>query len=269
MHFMMLLAALALHEMSHLITINLFEYQINELKLTPFGGCLTVDPLFETNPTAEFLIAASGPFVNWVMVGGIAYLRLLGIENTFLTSWQLYNILIGFVNLVPAFPLDGGRMFHAWLVKNFGLVVAAVWSRVLSLISAAGFIGFASVRLSMQQGGSFYLLFGLFILFHLFFIHKPRLALYWRLLQRKKMLLARRGHLPIRQVMVGPETPLREALANYVSDDYLYFSVCEGGKVIRTVSEETAWETLTKEGFKATFLETLKTRKPASSENFL
>lgn len=268
LHFLMLLSALALHEISHLITINLFEYQVNELKLTPFGGCLSVDPLFETNPTAEFIIAASGPFMNWAMVGGVAYLKLLGVENAILTSWQLYHILIGFINLIPAFPLDGGRMLHAWLVKHCGLAAAAVWSKVLSLISAVILMGYGVERLSKRQGGSFYLFVGLFILCHLFFINKPRLALYWRLLQRKKRILGRKGHVPIRHVMVRPETPLRDALAHNVSDDYLYFSVYKGGEVIFTVSEETAWETLTQKGFQATFLETMKRENTESWKNF-
>jgi len=266
-HFMMLLAALALHELSHLITINLFEYQVSELRLTPFGGCLTVDPLFETNPTAEFVIAASGPFINWAMVGGVAYLKLLDIEHAVLTAWQFYNLLIGCVNLIPAFPLDGGRMLHAWLVKHFGLVSAVVWSGAISALSAAALLGYSSVRLLKGQGGSFYLLFGLFILFHLFHIRKPRLPLYWRLLQRKKALLGRRGHLPLRQVLVKPETRLREALARYVSDDYLCFSVWARGNVIRTVSEEDVWETLAQEGFQATFRETLKRRNSVSLQN--
>ena len=105
------LTALAIHEFTHLLSCELLGYPIHELRLNILGGCLKVDPSFTVNPTAEFIIAAAGPLANLLMVGGVLYLRLLGISNIFLEYWLQINLLIGIVNLIPAAPLDGGRDF--------------------------------------------------------------------------------------------------------------------------------------------------------------
>lgn len=257
LNFILLLTTLAIHECSHLVTITLFNYRVSQFWLTPFGGRLSLDPLFEINPEAEFFIAASGPLINWMMVGGVSYLQLLGVTNPILSSWQQYNFLIGLVNLIPASPLDGGRMLHAWFASHFGLKLAAKWSRWVSAGSSGVFIGYALMKLYRREGGSFYLLIGIFILWQLCSVQVPGLTLFWRLYQRKKKLLRLKGHLPVKTVAVNPKTPLRSVIGAYSLDEYLQFAVYDHGRILRMITEEEVWESLMKDGFKATFMETM------------
>lgn len=266
-NFLMLFTALMIHEWAHWLAIRSFGYRVTELALTPFGGQLKVDPLFEINPEAEWFIAVSGPLINWLMVAGVSYLHWLGIDNIFLNSWQRYNFLIGFINLIPALPLDGGRILHAWLTRHLGLALAAYWAKMLSALCAISFVGLSLVKITHRQGGLFYLLIGLFIFFHLFAKNSPRLNLFWRLSQRKKKLLLKRGHLPVKTVVVSPETLLSDVLLNYSLDEYLEILICEHGKAIERVTEERAWQMLLEQGFKVSFLALINRANGVSLQN--
>lgn len=252
-HFLMLLAALMIHEGSHWLAIKGFGYRVEAFSLTPLGGELKVDPLFEINPVAEWFIAVSGPLINWLMVAGVIYLRFLGMDNDFLNRWQQYNFLIGFINLIPAMPLDGGRLLHAWLTRHLGLSLAGYWVKVVSGFWAIGFIGFSLVKIIHRQGGLFYLSIGVFIFFHLFAKRSPQFNLFWRLSQRKKKLLLQKGHIPVKTVVVCPNTLLSDVLLTYNLDEYLEILICEHGKVVERVTEDLAWQVLLDQGIKVSF----------------
>ena len=253
----MLLATLAIHEISHLFCCAMFEYRVLEIRLTPFGGSLKIDPLFETNPVAESFIAAAGPLSNLLMAGGVFYLKLLGITNCYLNYWQITNLAIGIINLIPAFPLDGGRILHSWLNKNLGFENAVFWSKLISFVVAILVLVFGAVKL--QNGsGVIFITSGFFILFHVFKMQAPHLDYIWQLLQHKKRLLQRKGILNLKPMMVTPQTPIRVPLQKYGTHDYLLFFIFNDEDHFTVIGEELAWELLINKGFTATFQDTLK-----------
>ena len=169
LYILLALTALAIHEFSHILCCELLSYPVRELNLNLLGGCLKVDPAFAINPEAEWLIAVAGPLANLLMVGGVLYLQLLTINNSYLDYWLKVNLLIGLINLIPASPLDGGRILHAWLNKNIGLKNSARVSK--SLTAGIGFLllTMGVVQFYNQHTGILYILIGVFILYHLFF----------------------------------------------------------------------------------------------------
>lgn len=251
----MMLVALALHELSHWLALQLFEYQALEFKLTPLGGEFLVDSLLSVDPKAEFFIAASGPLINWIMVGAVFYLHHLGLDNSFLVGWQQCNYLIGFINLIPVAPLDGWRMLHAWLTQHFGAAGALQGSKIVSIISSFGLLGMGLLKFSGQRGGSLFMLIGLFALYQVWFVKPPQAGLYWKMLQRKKRLLAQRGCLGIKSIVVTPQTLLRKALDYHAANEYLQFTVYSKGKIVEILGEEQVWEVLATAGAEAKFSE--------------
>lgn len=253
----MLIGALLIHEISHILTADLFDYQAFELKLTLFGGRITLDPLFEIDPQAELVIAVSGPLINWLMVIGVFYLRLLGLNNHYLDYWQKFNYLIGAINLIPALPLDGGRIIHALLNQFLGVEKSFQWMKQFSAFIALTLLGFGLVKIFRQSGGSLYLVTAGLIVYNFFQTHPPHLDLLWKQQQRKLNLLEDKGSLKLKPVLVRPETSIWEALKKYGSNEYLLFFIPNRRSELTIVKEDSAWESLINNGFKTTFRETL------------
>lgn len=250
-------AALMIHEISHLLTSRLLGYQVTQLKLTIFGGCLTIDPLFEANPNAEAIIAAAGPAINFIMALGVWYLQLLGIRNDYLGYWQQLNLGIGLVNLLPAYPLDGGRILHAWLTQTCGLKIAAHVVRAITLGVALFFLISGCIQVWLKTGGLTLIIIGLFIIGQLWYGKAPEINFIWQVHRHKQKLLKQKGFLTSRMVMVESRTPLRLPLQYYGTNEYLLFLVDDGVKNLRLISEEQAWNILSKEGYQATFKEAI------------
>jgi stage IV sporulation protein FB len=246
------MAALSIHEISHILTCRLLGYQITQLKLTAFGGCLIVDPLFEANPNAEMIIAAAGPAVNFLMALSVFYLEFLGFRHDFLRYWQQLNLGMGLVNLIPAYPLDGGRIVHAWMVKTNGLKIAARVMRGITLGVALFFLVSGSIQLTLKNGGFTFLTTGLLIIVQLWRGQTPDLN-FWQIRRQKQRSLHQKGFINARLIRVEPGTPLRLPLQYYGTHEYLLFAMEDTHKNLQLISEDQAWNILSREGYQATF----------------
>ena len=128
-----LFVSVLLHELSHSLLSIRYGIQVNQIILFIFGGVSDIKE--ETKDfKKEFKIAVVGPLTSYVLSGlfwilfittsyigdtiqkneGVNYLILL--EGILLYS-SIINLIIGTFNLIPAFPLDGGRMLRAGLTK--------------------------------------------------------------------------------------------------------------------------------------------------------
>lgn len=111
-----------LHELGHALVARHLGVRVAGIELHFFGGAakLTAQP---KSAGDEIAIAAAGPAVSFAL-GGI------GMVLASLTGWYLFlvfgwiNLIMGVFNLVPALPMDGGRIFRAALSKRMGFVRA-------------------------------------------------------------------------------------------------------------------------------------------------
>lgn len=107
-------AAFVFHEWMHAAVARRYGVGTTRVTITLFGGIPEFDRRLPT-PESMFLIAASGPAVN-LFTGFacfVAAAALAGGPAVFLEVVALVNLLLGVINLVPAQPLDGGRLLHA------------------------------------------------------------------------------------------------------------------------------------------------------------
>src|SRR6516165_5893002 len=129
--FMVLLFACVLaHEFGHIFTARAFGVATPDVILLPIGGVARLERIPE-KPSEEFLIAVAGPLVNVVialvlMVGMRAHLdaqNLAAVESTSVSLVDRLaevNLFLALFNLIPAFPMDGGRVLRALLAARFG-----------------------------------------------------------------------------------------------------------------------------------------------------
>ena len=113
-----------LHELGHSLVARGFGLKVMDITLWPLGGIARMSEIPEVS-RIEALIAFAGPAVNFALAGiGILLLTVgpaLGFEPFVIRAFQVFvvvNLLQGGFNLLPAFPMDGGRVLRAFLGRK-------------------------------------------------------------------------------------------------------------------------------------------------------
>ncbi len=110
-----------LHELGHALTARRLGIPTRDILLTPIGGIATLSRM-PSRPQDELLITAAGPAVNLVLAA-LAYpltLVTTGLAGVVADYFLFYNLVLAAFNLVPAFPMDGGRLLRAFLTLKSG-----------------------------------------------------------------------------------------------------------------------------------------------------
>lgn len=146
-----LISAVFAHELAHILAARCTGIKIQEIRLMPFGGSARMENPYLIPAGRLFFIAIAGPAVNLC----IAVLAAASAQWQLIASTQANaiirpNLILFFFNLLPALPLDGGRMLYALLQRFLGEEVSlriAVWmGRIVagSLLCCAVFFGLHS-----------------------------------------------------------------------------------------------------------------------------
>lgn len=108
-----------LHELGHSLVARHFGVQVVDITFWPLGGMARMREIPE-DARIEGLIAVAGPAVNFALAALAAPLLLVVGENALMlvVSFVTLNLFMGAFNLVPAFPMDGGRLLRAWLGRK-------------------------------------------------------------------------------------------------------------------------------------------------------
>lgn len=113
-----LFASVALHELGHALTAARFGIRTAHITLYPFGGVAAIERM-PADPTQELAIALAGPAVNFVLCAAAGW-GWAATGSTVLVTLAVMNLLMGLFNLIPAFPMDGGRVLRALLSRRMG-----------------------------------------------------------------------------------------------------------------------------------------------------
>ena len=147
-------ASIVLHELGHALVARRLGVGVSGIELHFFGGLakLTSQPASSRD---EILIAAAGPAVSLALSG-------LGFLLSLATGWSVFallgavNLVIGVFNLIPALPMDGGRILRAILAQRLGFgkatVLAVKISRAVSIAFAVVGLAFFHVQLLLLAG---------------------------------------------------------------------------------------------------------------------
>jgi Zn-dependent protease len=142
---MMLFGVVFLHELGHSLVAQSFGIQVLDITFWPLGGMARMAELPE-KPRIEGLVAIAGPAVNAVLfTGGIFFHILFGVElvaHSVPGYFVAINLMMGLFNLIPAFPMDGGRILRAWLARKRDWVKATELAVHIGRVFALGMIVF-------------------------------------------------------------------------------------------------------------------------------
>lgn len=141
-------ACVILHELGHSIMAMRYGVHVQRILLLPIGGMAQFDRI-PREPSKELAITLAGPAVNFVLFGLLALL-LHGFSIDRIAPFPLslrqlaytlaaINLVMGVFNLIPVFPMDGGRIFRALLATRFDYLTATRWaSAVGKILATAG-----------------------------------------------------------------------------------------------------------------------------------
>lgn len=125
----LLFVCVVLHEFGHVLVARRFGIKTPEVTLLPIGGVASLQSLPE-KPSQELAVAIAGPLVNFVIailllaiLGGISGADFAGLDDprlSLVARLAAANIFLALFNLLPAFPMDGGRVLRALLAMRYG-----------------------------------------------------------------------------------------------------------------------------------------------------
>lgn len=147
---LLVFSVVVLHELGHCLAARHYGIRTHRILLLPIGGMAEFAEI-PREPRRELVIAIAGPMVNYTLIallllcfGWPDSLAGIGVPTTWgeVPAVLLYvNILMGVFNLLPAFPMDGGRILRALLATRLDYLAATRWAarigQVIALTCAA------------------------------------------------------------------------------------------------------------------------------------
>jgi Zn-dependent protease len=152
---LLLFTCIVLHELGHSLTARHFGVGVSRILLLPIGGMAEFESI-PREPRRELLITLAGPAVNF------AFVAILWPFLTVPAGWRggeipltwggllfgvwLVNLVMGCFNLIPVFPMDGGRILRSLLAMRWPYLRATRWAATIGkILATAGIVAMAFV----------------------------------------------------------------------------------------------------------------------------
>ena len=152
--------AVILHELAHLAVLHILNGRIKSFGAAPFGLCIEYDSS-SLSLKGEALVNAAGGIINLFFAA--ASVVLYCIFRVDLLNFGIVSFLVALVNLIPAEPLDGGKLLHLGIASAFKPFVACKVSAIVTYVFGFMIFLFSSYMLLTSVSGIYPLLFSVYI----------------------------------------------------------------------------------------------------------
>ncbi len=217
-----LFVSVFIHELAHSLVSIKNGVKVNEISLWLFGGISSMDEI-PRDPNLEIKISAVGPLSS-LAIGVITFVAGSLSPDAVLAFMLMYlgfiNFLLAGFNLIPAFPMDGGRILRASLAKRMPYAKAT--------------------RTAADVGKVFAVIFGIIGLFYNIFLILIAFFIYMAASQESQSVMVREvlGRVLVKNIMskdvktVSPDMTVEDFLKKVMKHQHTGFPVVKGDKVV-------------------------------------
>ncbi len=122
--------------MGHGMMAQSFSWRVKRIALLPFGGVAEMDEHGNRSLKEEFLVIAAGPFQHvWLVLGGWILFQLTILEGDVFFLFLHLNLMVFLFNLLPIWPLDGGKFLSLLFALKFNYLKAYEYTLLFSFVT--------------------------------------------------------------------------------------------------------------------------------------
>ena len=237
-----LAASLVVHELSHLLAAKALGIPVCGLRMTPFGGFASIGNPYTLDSARLCAVSAAGPAATLLLLLlSSATCHWLPASRPCMIEIVHVNAVLLVYNLLPALPLDGGRILCALLSRHIGYEKAVRIGVLLARLLASVLLLFCILQLIVARSVSLPLPIASLLLLissseELNAVRNSRVyALISEIQPIKKPV-------PASIIAIDADYPPENALKSMGADRFTIFALCSGGRLLRLVSAATLLE---------------------------
>ncbi|HWR05669.1 M50 family metallopeptidase [Sporomusa sp.] len=250
---LLVFSAVLWHELAHMLMAGGLGYKVKQVEFLPFGAMARVERLADAGAASEIMIAAAGPMASLVLAA-LCYAQL-NEANSWQDVLRFYgevNLTLALFNLLPALPLDGGRILRAILSRRrdyreataIVVTLSHLIGCLLVILAGMGYWFHDTINLTMLIAAGFLLLTAR---------AENNLAGFrnMRILAGKKAELSSRGVMPTSHITAMESTSISEVIRLLGPEQYYVIHIVDRDfHLSGSLTETEVWERLLEQGIK-------------------
>jgi len=233
------------HELGHSIIAKLYNIQVLEIQIYPFGGIAYTENISKYGGRIELFVALAGPVISMLIAGAFYFFgRQLSISSTVIK----YNMALFLFNLIPALPLDGGSIARNLLLSKYSYKYATkIMTRSGKILSII-IILYNIVLILNGEITITYLAAAFFVFIGA--LKEEKNCSYIYLLNRNNKKVKKLNNLHVRQLNASSETYIRSIVEQFSPGNICRVMVYnEKGELVKELCEADIMDGFLKYGY--------------------
>lgn len=244
---LIIFTSVLLHEIGHVIAAKLLGIRVEEIELFPFGGIARMEDITKYGGYMEAFIAMAGPFVSaFIAVTGVIFARY----NELFRAIYKFNIILLIFNIIPALPMDGGRIIRNILMHYMSYKQATKSMVIMGKLTAIALVLYNILIIYKGSCSVAYIITALFI--YMGCNKELRYCSYYYLLNRnnKKKRAAGNKGLKTRILKLHQDSYVRFAVNQFSPSCICIIHIIDDNRrVVKILSEADIMDAFLKYGY--------------------
>ncbi len=237
-----------LHELAHYYTAFVLGFKGYDIEVSPLGTRLNLKELEEASLEEDIIISIAGPVLN-IILAVLFYVLFKNYDYDILYRITEVNFVLAIFNLLPALPLDGGRLFRDILSCKLTYRKATYYSVIMgAIIGTVFFIIFIYEVINVRVNLNFVMM-GIFFIFTAYSEYKTIAYVVMGDLMKKRVKFLKKGFLENRSLSVHHKQTILSAMGRIDKNKHMILWVLDDDmKLIDYICEEELLEAVKEYG---------------------